>query len=179
MPAHHCRVAQQSCGALLRRQMQVRVLPRQPFDALRLLMACGRLTSRSAQIFAVHRSFQSNGPELVEGPFSSARQPVTSPARHAGIARCDPEADDHVRRDQSLRPCVDGARSAEMAKPRVQRVGELSGCPTGGEANNSRPGDLKHRCASGRVGVQVAPAAPNFRRVVELVDTRVSETRGR
>src|ERR1043165_7862366 len=39
---------------------------------------------------------QAKGRHLHPQPFfSSARQPVTSPARHAGIARCDTGADDH------------------------------------------------------------------------------------
>ena len=98
-----------------------------------------------------------------------------------------------------MRLCVDGARSAEMAKPRAKRVGELSGCPLGSEANNSRPGGLKNRCAQRRVSVRLtrfdrglaphllvrrsaslhAPAAPIYFGEWWSGYTRVSETRGR
>lgn len=48
-----------------------------------------------------------------------------------------------------------------------------------GRAWNSRPGGIKNRCAVRRVGVQVAPAAPNLFGEWWSVYTRVSETRGR
>lgn len=74
-----------------------------------------------------------------------------------------------LRPPRPMRPCVDGARQREDGAALSAAKGEPCGCPLGGMANNRRPGGFKNRRAPGRVGVQVAPAAPVFRRVVECI----------